>query len=328
MSELRYNPLLDDYTMVAGSRNKRPDMPKDYCAFCPGSGKVPDDYDVYLYPNDFPILSVEAEEPKLDVKGPYHTAKSFGKCDVVLYSKEHQGKLWELDDDHLAKLVKLWIDRFKELKELKEVKYVFPFENRGKEVGVTQPHPHGQIYAYPFLPAMVKEEMKNAKRYFSENKRNLYSDMIEEERRTGERLVYENDSFIVFIPFFAQYPYGVYIIAKDDIRCFEDFTEKEIRNFADALKTVVGSYDLLFDKLFPYMMGIYNAPVNTEEYEDTSFFRFNVKFFPPLRGKESIKYNASSETAAGAYGNPVVAETAASKLREVVEKFNESKNRF
>ncbi|WP_425538776.1 galactose-1-phosphate uridylyltransferase [Microaceticoccus formicicus] len=325
MAELRYNPLLDDYTMVAGSRDKRPNMPKDYCPFCPGSGKVPDEYDVYKYDNDFPMLSTNPPQQDDVAGGPYHTKESYGKCDVILYSPDHNGKLWELSEEHLIKLVKLWIDRFTEISEDSKIKYVFPFENRGAEVGTTMPHPHGQIYGYSFMPKMVDIELKNAQSYYENNKSNLYDDMLAEEIRFKDRLVYENETFTAFIPFFAQYPYGIYIFNKCKLSSFKDFKSEHIKDFADILKTIVGSYDILFNRDFPYMMGIYNAPVNSEEYSDAEdFFRFHVKFFPPLRGEHSIKWNASSETAAGAYGNPRVSEQTAGELREAVERFNET----
>lgn len=325
MAELRYNPLLDDYTMVAGSRDKRPNMPVDYCPFCPGSGKVPDDYDVHCYHNDFPILSTNPPEQDDVAGGPYHTTESYGKCDVILYSPDHEGKIWELSNEHLEKLVDLWISRWTEISADEKIKYVFPFENRGAEVGTTMPHPHGQIYGYPFIPKQVDIELKNAQKYRIENNANIYDDMLAEEQRFEKRMVYENDSFAAFLPFFGQYPYGVYIFNKCSISSFKEFDDKIKSDFADMLKTIIGAYDALFDKMFPYMMGIYNEPINTKEYADANeFFRFHVKFFPPLRGANSIKWNASSETAAGAYGNPRVVEETAIELREAVVKFNEN----
>ncbi|MDO5717645.1 MAG: galactose-1-phosphate uridylyltransferase [Tissierellia bacterium] len=324
MAELRYNPLMDDYTMVAAGRNKRPDMPKDYCPFCPGSGKVPDDYEVYCYPNDFPILSKNPPKPDDVAGGLYHEKESYGVCDVILYSPDHNGKLWELDDEHLYKLVDLWINRYKEISKDKNIKYIFPFENRGAEVGTTMPHPHGQMYSYSFIPNLINQEFKNAKRYYEENNSNIYEDILREELRFKDRIVYENDSFTAFIPFFAQYPYGVYIFNKSSLKSFADFDEKNKRDFAQILKIIVGSYDRLFDKLFPYMMGIYNEIINDDEFSNSGdFFRFHVKFFPPLRGENSIKWNASSETGAGAFGNPRVSEETAAELREAVRRFNE-----
>ncbi len=322
MAELRYNPLLDDYTMVSADRSKRPDMPKDFCPFCIGSGKVPDNYDVLKYNNDFPILSQDPPEPDKVGSEFYKTEKSYGKCEVILYSPDHHGKLYDQSEDHLVKLVNLWKERFLDLKKDQGIKYIFPFENKGKEVGTTMPHPHGQIYAYSKMPLRMKLELKNSKDFFEEKGKNIYDQIIEEERNFFERIIFENDSFIVLIPFFANYPFETYIIAKGDVASFEDFDEKITLDFARNLRDLSGAFDKVYEKAFPYMMGIYQVPVNTEKYKDSkTYYRFNVKFFPPLRGENSIKYNASSETAVWVHGNPRRVEETAMELRQAYEKF-------
>ena len=162
MAEIRYNPLTNDWVMIASHRQGRPQMPKDWCPFCPGSGKVPDHFDVYEYDSDFPALSQNPPAPD-DVKTDfYKTAPSYGKCEVILYSPEHTVTLPELPLDHVVKLVNLWTERYIALKADEKIKYVFIFENRGEVVGVTMPHPHGQIYGYPFIPKKIALEMENS----------------------------------------------------------------------------------------------------------------------------------------------------------------------
>ncbi|MEG0092017.1 MAG: galactose-1-phosphate uridylyltransferase, partial [Oscillospiraceae bacterium] len=165
MAEIRFNPLTGDWVMIASHRQNRPQMPKDWCPFCPGSGKVPSEYDVYCYDNDFPALS--ATPPSIDdVTSDFFKAMpSYGKCEVVLYSPKHTATLPDLTDEHLFKLTKLWQERFNILSQDEKVKYVFIFENRGEAVGVTMPHPHGQIYAYPFLPKKLQLGENNSKEY-------------------------------------------------------------------------------------------------------------------------------------------------------------------
>lgn len=315
MAELRYNPLLDDYTMINSNRNKRPDMPSGYCAFCPQYKNV-EPYDVLLYPNDFPILSTEhILENKRD--GLYHNKEAYGYCDVVLYTPDHNGKLYDLSDDHLLKLVDLWINRFLEIKKDKKIKYFFPFENRGKEVGTTMPHPHGQIYSYSFIPLKIKEELNNAQKYFFECGNNLYDEILKEELRDGKRIIYENNSFTAFIPYFAGYPFETYVFNSKSIASFEDFDDDIKIDFVDLLKNLVKIMDSSFNREFPYMMGIFNKPINSEAYADADdFFRFHLKFAPVLRSENSIKYNASSETLAGAFGNPLSPEKAIEFLRK------------
>lgn len=316
MAELRYNPLLDDWTMVSADRSKRPDMPKDFCPFCPDSGKVPRDYDVLKYDNDFPILSQNPPQPDEIGSDFYKTDYSYGKCEVILYSPNHDGKFYDLSQAHIEKLVRLWQERFEDLKKDEKIKYIMPFENKGKEVGTTMIHPHGQIYAYSKMPLRLKLELKNSMDYFKETGENIFDRLIKEERAFKERIIFENDSFIVFLPFFANYPFETYIVAKDKISSFSDFNDQTVSDFAKTLKELTKAFDYVYNKPFPYMMAIYQEPVNSLEYPGAKdFYRFNVKFFPPLRGANSIKYNASSETAAWVHGNPRRVEETAEELR-------------
>ena len=116
IAEIRWNPLLKEWVAVAAHRQERPQMPKDWCPFCPGSGHVPDKYDVLIYPNDFPTFSLKAPVPATEATSFYPVAKAFGSCDVVLYHPDHNTSLPELSVDHIIKLIQLWQNRFNELK--------------------------------------------------------------------------------------------------------------------------------------------------------------------------------------------------------------------
>lgn len=325
MAELRWNPLLKDWTIVAGHRQNRPDMPKDYCPFCPGSGKVPESYDVHKYDNDFPALSQEPPTPYSEESHLYKTKEAYGKCEVILYSPEHHASICELSTEHIEKLVNLWQERYEELAKDERIKYIFAFENRGAEVGVTMPHPHGQIYGYSYLPLKLQKELQNSKEFYAEYKKNLFDEMNTEEKRSGKRVIFENEDFLVYLPFFTDYPYGVYIVAKSQLGSFSDFSDLQKKRFSQTLKRVTGMFDCLFDKKFPYMMGIYQTPVNSEEHRKAKdYYRFHIKFYPPMRGEKSIKYNASSETGAWANANPRIVEETAVELREALNIFLES----
>lgn len=330
MAELRYNPLLDDWTMVNAHRAKRPDMPKDWCPFDANSGKVPEDYDVLLYPNDFPILSTTP--PEQDPVGSefYKTAPSYGKCDVVLYSPGHYTQLHELSDEHVLKLVKLWRDRFEELRQDENIKYIFPFENRGKEVGTTMPHPHGQIYSYAKMPLRLRLELEQARKHYekSDKQETLYERILKEEQNFQERVIFESDYFSVVLPFFCEYPFGCYILPKKHVPYLAACSEDMLLDFARVLKTLCGTFDLVYDRPFPYMMGIYQAPVNSEETypEAEKYYGFHVKFFPPLRAENAVKWCASSETAAWVHGNPRKVEECAVELKAAYQRYQERKN--
>jgi UDPglucose--hexose-1-phosphate uridylyltransferase len=319
MAELRYNPLLKDWTMVSSNRQKRPNMPKDFCPFCPGSGKVPEQYEVHLYHNDFPVLSSTPPEPDNVGGGVYKTKEAYGKCEVVLYSPDHYATIPDLSRNHMKKLVDLWEDTFKRLEEDPKHQYVMIFENRGEEVGVTMPHPHGQVYAYPFIPLKVKTELEACQEYYDENGRNLFDDMIHEEKQFGQRVILENEYFIAFIPFFTDYPYGVFVVNKNNKTAITEFTEEEKIALGDMIQDLVGGMDNIYDKLFPYMMVMHQRPSNLGSYQD--IYRFHIEFYPPLRDKDKIKYNASSETGGWAAANPTKVEDNAQILRDAIKKY-------
>lgn len=305
--------------MIASHRQNRPQMPKDYCPFCPGSGKVPDEFDVYEYDNDFPALSQTPPEPD-DVANDFFKVKeAYGKCEVILYSPEHTVTLPELPTEHIRKLVDLWIERFNVISSDEKIKYVFIFENRGDVVGVTMPHPHGQIYGYSIVPKKLELEVESAKEYHAENDKCIFCEMLSKETEDGRRIVFESEHFTVFLPFFCEYPYGVYIMSKRHIGNISQFTEEEKSDFAEVLRLTTGMLDSLFGYKFPYMMCMHNAPVNGED--TTDYYHFHVEFFPPMRSADKQKFNASSETGAWAHCNPTAPEAKAIELREALERF-------
>ncbi len=319
MAELRWHPLTKDWVMINSARQGRPQMPKDWCPFCPGSGKVPDDYEVYKYDNDFPALSQNPPVPDDVANDFFKVSENYGKCEVILYSPGHTTTLPELTDEHVGKLVDLWCERFEALSADEKIKYVFIFENRGELVGVTMPHPHGQIYGYPFIPKKIELEVNSAKEYYDEHKSCIFCDMLKAEKDFGKRIIFENEHFTVFLPFFTEYPYGVYIMSKNHKQNIAQFTAEERVSLAKILRETVGTLDSLFDYKFPYMMCMHNAPVNSDDYSKD--FHFHIEFFPPMRSADRQKFNASSETGVWAHCNPRCPEETAQELREAHERF-------
>lgn len=325
MPEFRWNPLLDTWTMVATNRQHRPHLPKDYCPFCPSQNKALPKYDVMAYENDFPVMSLE----KIKVKSQKSKAKSgifkkadaIGKCEVILYSPDHNKKLYQLSIQHVCKIVLLWHERFVALSKDERIKYIFPFENRGEEVGVTMPHPHGQLYAYSFVPAKVREELHNSKQYYKQNGKSIFADLNAAEKKYKKRVVYENDSFIAYIPYFTDYPFGVYVVSKKLIAGLHKFRLSDTLNLADMLRKLTAAFDKIYGRPFPYMMCLYQAPVNDNEYAGAEkYYPFHIKFFPPLRAKDKIKWYAGSEMGAGAAANPLDVDECAAILRSKISK--------
>jgi UDPglucose--hexose-1-phosphate uridylyltransferase len=313
MTELRWNPTVREWVSTASHRQHRPQMPEDWCPFCPGSERVPDNYDVYIYPNDFPAFSIPAQEPSIRSDEFYRVAPSHGKCDVVLYHPDHHTSLPQLPLDHLVKLVRCWRRRFEELKATPGIRYVYVFENKGAVIGVTMPHPHGQIYAFPYIPPRPKLELSAARAYWRAHRRCLFCDILKKERADGRRIIAENRGFTAFIPFYARWPYEVHIYARRHLGALDEFRPVEERGLAEILKWVTQKYDNLFQMSFPYMMAMHQAPTRGR----FPYAHFHIEFYPPHRSKKKLKYLASVESGTGTFLNDSLAEEKAAELRAV-----------
>lgn len=319
MSELRYNPFLKDWTMISAQRQGRPQMPEDWCPFCPGSGRVPESYDVLEYDNDFPVLERDSL-PEERGEGIFRSKGAYGKCEVILYHSSHTITLKELSKEHIRKLADLWTSRFSELSKDEKIKYIFIFENRGAEVGVSMPHPHCQLYAFGRVPKIIEMELAASREHYKETGRCLGCDYSEQERKAEKRVVFENDSFIVFVPYFTAWPYGTYIVSKRHTGNLTEFGEAQKDDLADALKKISGAYDALFDRQFPYMMALHQTPVNSGGGA-SEYYHFHIEFYPPLRSRDNQYFRAASETGAGAYCNVTLPENTAAELREALSRF-------
>ncbi len=320
MHELRWNPLLDTWTMIATNRQKRPHLPEDYCPFCPGSKNVPEKFDVLVYPNDFPVLERNPAKIKKQNSKIYRNAEAAGRCEVILYSSDHDKQFYLLSDEQVFKIVFTWVIRCLKLGEDKRIKYIYPFENRGEEVGVTIHHPHGQLYAYPFVPHKIETELKNCKNYFRKNGSNLFTDLNRAEKKYKKRVVCENDRFIAYIPYFTDYPFGVFIVSKSRIGNLSEFKIDDAYFLAKMLKKVTAGFDKIYNRHFPYMMCIHQTPVNEKKYSDAGkYYTFHIEFYPPLRAKDKLKWYAGSEMGVGAATNTLDIDECAALLRSKIQ---------
>jgi len=193
------------------------------------------------------------------------------------------------------------------------VKYVFIFENKGRIIGVTLDHPHGQLYAFPFIPPLIRTELASSKGYWKRTGDCLFCRVIAKEKDDALRVVCENDGFICFLPFFAHWPYGVHIYPKRHVEAITDLTEVEKGMFASILKKVLKKFDNLLDMSFPYMMVLHQRPTDGKAYP---YYHFHVEFYPPYREKNKVKYFASVETGAGTVTFDYTPEMKAKELRE------------
>lgn len=313
MAEIRWNPLLKTWVIVSSHRQKRPFLEKGSCPFCPGSGRVPDDFDVYAYPNDFPSLMLEPPEPDISGDDLIPVRKAFGHCEVTLYSPKHDITLPELPLDHICKLVDHWEERYREIGSINGIDYVFIFENRGEAVGVTMIHPHGQIYGYSYIPLKIEVELKSFREHMKDKGSCLICDLLKYEKNDGRRITYQSDGWTVFVPAFADYPYQVFVVPERHMGSLSDMYENERKSLAKALKCVTGGYDDLFGFPFPYMMCMHQNPTDGKEYP---YNHFHIEFYPPMRAPDKLKFAASSETGAWAWINDTVPEEKALELRK------------
>ena len=323
MSELRWNPLLGEWLATATRRQQRTFLPPaDFCPLCPTKPggfptEIPEsDYDIVVFENRFPSLRREPEAPAVEATELYPVRPSAGICEVVVYSPRHTSTLAQEPVEQLDKLIRVWTDRFRELSLHEFVKYVFIFENKGEAIGVTLHHPHGQIYAYPFIPPRIARELEQTHAHQEKTGRCLLCDVVGEERRDGRRIIAENDSFVAVIPFYARWPYELHIYSKRHAQVLTDFDRTEQRDLASILKMVLTAFDKLFNLSFPYMMVLHQRPSDGGAYD---YYHFHIEFYPPLRTATRLKYLAGSETGAGMFINDTLPEEKAAELRTQVE---------
>jgi UDPglucose--hexose-1-phosphate uridylyltransferase len=323
LSELRLNPLLGEWVATATERQERTFLPPPrHCPLDPTRPgghptEIPEaTYDIVVFENRFPSLRSEPPPPAVEPTELYRVEPAQGVCEVVVYTPNHSATLATEPVEQIYKLVRVWTDRFRELSARDFVKYVFIFENKGEAIGVTLHHPHGQIYAYPFVPPRVARELAECLAHKTKTGHCLLCDIVAEERRDGRRLVAENESFTSYVPFFARYPYEVHVTSRRHLQALTDMSEAEQRSLASAIKQVIAAYDKLFNISFPYVMVLHQRPTDGATYDH---YHFHVEFYPPLRTATKLKYLAGSETGAGTFINDTLAEEKAAELRAHVE---------
>jgi UDPglucose--hexose-1-phosphate uridylyltransferase len=304
--ELRWHPFLRQWVGVAAHRQDRPQMPADWCPFCPGSGHVPADYDVLIYPNDFPAFSQDAADFSPE-PGLYQSTGARGACDVVLYSPNHAMLPSQLPVEHWEKVIGLWTRRTAELKALPDVKYVAVFENTGVAIGVTMPHPHGQIYAFPFYPPLVNTIFESAREQADAC---LWCTVLRREIEAGVRIIAANDSFVAYVPFWGRFPTEVQILASRHLANLEDLGPVEKRDLAAMLSVVRRKYDNLYGFPMPLMMLVRQGPAGPAPW-----FHFHIDFLPIQRSPKKLKYLAAVESGTGTFLNDTRPEAQAEILR-------------
>ena len=317
-AHLRWHPLRGEWVAYATHRQHRTFLPPP--EYDPLAETVdpaqptelpPGTYDAAVFENLFPALTGLAHDPPAL---PIETRPARGACEVVVFSRERSGSLGQLPLSHLELLLEVWADRYHELGAREDVQYVFIFENRGVEVGVTLHHPHGQIYAYPFVPPLPARELERQLAYYREHQRGLLEVLVEQEVRDGRRIIYGGPHVASFVPLFARYSYEVWLAPYRPMASVASLDAETRADFARALKTTLLKFDALWKRPFPYVMVFHQAPTDGQPHPEA---HLHVEFYPAYRMEGRLKYLAGSELGAGVFTADTDPDEKAAELRRV-----------
>jgi UDPglucose--hexose-1-phosphate uridylyltransferase len=299
VSSLRYNELRDEEVAYAVHRQDRTFLPpEDHCPLDPTrpggpATEIPyPSFEIVVFDNLFPSF----EAP-------------MGAAEVVVYTDDHHGSFGGLDPARAEALMWVWRQRYEELGARPDVDYVLIFENRGVEVGTTLHHPHGQIYAFPFLPPVPALELAADARLGG----CAPCALLERELAEGSRIVHSNDDVVAYVPFAARWPYETHVVMREHRPSLVACTAGELASLAGALQAVTRGFDRLFHRPFPYMMVVHQAPTN-----GAGSGHLHVEFYPPLRTATKLKYLAGCEQGAGTFIMDVLPEDSAAALTEAI----------
>lgn len=324
MSELRFDPIRDEWVITATHRQARTFLPPaTYCPLCPtADGGFPTEipapeFELVAFENRFPSLTLMPPASSVEGSELYPVAEAIGVCEVVVYTPNHDSTLADQPLEQILKLINVWRHRFRELDRLELIDYVYIFENKGEEMGVTLHHPHGQIYGYPFVPPIIAREVRSARAHHASHGECLFCSVLRTEKDSAARLVVVNEGFVSFVPFFARYPYEVHIYPQRHVSSIEELSPEEDVWLAEILKQTLEAFDRLFDLSFPYVMAFHQRPSDGGDYAEA--YHFHIEFYPPIRAQERLKFLAGSEIGAGVYINDALAEQTAPQLRKLVQ---------
>jgi UDPglucose--hexose-1-phosphate uridylyltransferase len=315
---LRWHPLRGEWVTYAAYRQNRTFLPPpQYNPLAPtvdpaNPTELPGGaYQIAVFDNRFPALSLAAHDPPL-LSVP--TAPAHGHCEVVVFTQDSAAALAGLALAHIELLLQVWADRTLRLGADPLINYVLPFENRGAEVGVTLHHPHGQIYAYPVVPPVPLRMLAQEQQYYLQHGTDLLGDMARAEAAHGDRVLYQSEHAIAFVPACARYPYEVWVMPATPAQDFAALSTLQRSELARALKTVLLKYDGLWSRAFPYLMNWYQAPTDGLAHPET---RLHAQLLPPYRTRERLKYLAGTELGAGMFAMDVLPEATALELQQV-----------
>ena len=315
-SHLRWHPLRGEWVVYAGHRQNRTFLPPpEWNPLAPSTDpehptEVPaGPWDVAVFDNLFSALGSTVAPPHAIVE----TAPGLGTTEVVVFTQNPKGSLGSLELDHIALIVEVWADRTSVLGTREDVAYVLPFENRGVEVGVTLHHPHGQIYAYPFIPPVAQRQLELQRNYQEQRGTGLLGDLIAAERAEEQRTLYVGEHALAWVPVCARWAYEIWVAPCRPVAMLAQLELEERRDFARALQIALRKLDRLWQQPMPYVLAIYQAPTRGEH----PHVHLHLEILPWLRMPKRQKYLAGSEVAAGVFTADTLPEAKAAELRTV-----------
>ena len=300
----RYNPLLDEWILVSPQRAKRPwqgqneaitdEKKPEYdetCYLCPGNHRItggtnPNYENCYVFDNDFPALLKDEVSSDVAQEDLFKINPERGINRVICFSPKHNVTLAEMQVPEIENVVRVWKEQYLELGAISYINHVQIFENKGSVMGCSNPHPHGQIWAQSSLPSQVKRTQDNLLKYFQKTGKSLLKDYLESELQKKERIIAENEHFVLLVPFWATWPYETMIISKRHFSSIAEITEEEIKSYAEMIQIITVKYDNLFKTSFPYSAGIHQAPTDGLDHEE---WHFHMHFYPPLLRSATVK---------------------------------------
>ncbi|RIV38734.1 galactose-1-phosphate uridylyltransferase [Micromonospora radicis] len=317
-SQLRYDPLTGEWVALAVHRQTRTFLPPaEQCPLCPSTAdrlsEIPaSDYAVAVFENRFPAFSGRVVEEPAEMTPFTPVRPGHGRCEVVCFTDDHHASFASLPPRRVRTVLDALADRTEVLGGLDGVEQVFCFENRGVEIGVTLHHPHGQIYAYPFLPPRTRSLLAAARRHAERTDgRNLYADVLAAERAAGDRVVATNEHWTAYVPAAARWPFEVHVAPHRPVPDIPALTEAERDAFGPLYLDLLRRFDGLFDSPMPYIAAWHQAPVRV----DRELGHLHLQLFSIRRAADKLKYLAGSESGMGVFINDIAPERAAELLR-------------
>ena len=297
---------------------RQPRKPPAYdpaCYLCPGNARVSGAVNArytgtFVFDNDHPCVGEFAPRELQPAPGMYRSRPATGVARVVCYSPRHDLTLAQLDVAGVDALLETWQQQMRELAAHPEVMFVLIFENKGDVVGVSNPHPHCQIYATNFTYKYIETELRAGRRHLEQTGRILFQDILATEQRDARRIVTRTGSAVAFVPYFARYAYETYVAPLRSVATIADLDATERGDLATVLRDVAIRFDNLWRMPFPYVMALHQAPFK----EATTGFHFHIEFHPPLRRPNLLKYLAGPEIGGGNFLSDTSPEEKAAEL--------------